>query len=41
MRIALREDMTPGNTLTEQLTWLERHGFDGVELCAGSLDLTP
>lgn len=39
MRIALRENMAPGNTLTEQLTWLERMGFDGVELCAGSLDL--
>jgi sugar phosphate isomerase/epimerase len=33
--------MTPGKTLAEQLTWLERLGFDGVELCAGSLDLPP
>ncbi|MEA2594073.1 MAG: hypothetical protein QOF01_542 [Thermomicrobiales bacterium] len=41
MRLALREDMTPGKTLAEQLTWLERLGFDGVELCAGSLDLPP
>lgn len=39
MRIALREDMTPGKTLTEQLTWLERLGFEGIELSAGSLDL--
>jgi sugar phosphate isomerase/epimerase len=33
--------MTPGKTLAEQLTWLERLGFDGVELWAGSLDLPP
>src|SRR5687768_10938451 len=39
MRLALRENMTPGTSLAEQLTWLERIGFDGVELCAGSLDL--
>jgi sugar phosphate isomerase/epimerase len=39
MRLALREDMTPGKTLAEQLTWLEKLGFEGVELCAGSLDL--
>lgn len=39
MRLALRENMTPGKSLAERLTWLERLGFDGVELCAGSLDL--
>jgi sugar phosphate isomerase/epimerase len=39
MRLALREDMTPGKTLAEQLTWLEKLGFDGIELCAGSLEL--
>jgi sugar phosphate isomerase/epimerase len=33
--------MTPGKTLAEQLTWLERLGFEGIELCAGSLDLPP
>jgi sugar phosphate isomerase/epimerase len=41
MRLALRENMSPGATLAEQLTWLERLGFDGVELCAASLDLPP
>lgn len=39
MRLALREDMTPGTTLAEQLTWLEKLDFGGIELCAGSLDL--
>jgi sugar phosphate isomerase/epimerase len=39
MKLALRENMTPGKTLAEQLTWLERLGFGGVELCAESLEL--
>ena len=39
MKLALRESMTPGATLPEQLAWLERHGFDGIELHMGSLDL--
>ena len=39
MKIALREDMTPGSTLPEQLAWLERVGVDGIELHAASLDL--
>lgn len=39
MKLALRENMTPGATLSEQLAWLEQAGFDGIELCAGSLDL--
>lgn len=33
--------MTPGDSLRDQLAWLERAGFDGIELCAGSLDLDP
>jgi sugar phosphate isomerase/epimerase len=41
VRLALREDMTPGATLQEQLTWLERLGFDGIELSRASLDLPP
>jgi sugar phosphate isomerase/epimerase len=41
VRLALRENMTPGATLQEQLTWLEKLGFDGIELCAASLDLPP
>ena len=39
MRIALREDMTPGGSLTERLSYLERAGIEGIELSAGSLDL--
>ncbi len=39
MKLALREDMTPGATLREQLAWLERVGLDGIELHAGSLAL--
>lgn len=37
MNIALREDMTPGETLPDRLAWLERMGIDGIELSAGSL----
>lgn len=40
MNLALRENITPGAMLREQLSWLEQIGFDGVELCAGSLDLS-
>ena len=39
MNIALREDMTPGSSLAERLSYLERVGIDGIELSAGSLDL--
>jgi sugar phosphate isomerase/epimerase len=39
MRIALREDMTPGRSLAERLAYLERAGIEGIELSAGSLDL--
>ena len=40
MKIALREDMTPGNTLVDRLAYLERIGIEGVELSAGSLAMT-
>jgi sugar phosphate isomerase/epimerase len=39
MKLALREDMSRGGTLAEQIAWLEGLGFDGIELSAGSLDL--
>lgn len=39
MNIALREDMTPGDTLPERLAYLERMGIEGIELSAGSLRL--
>ncbi len=41
MKLALREEMTPGQTLPEKLTWLEQAGLDGIELSAGSLTLPP
>ena len=40
MRLALRESMTPGETLSDKLAWLQRLGFDGIELEA-SADLPP
>jgi sugar phosphate isomerase/epimerase len=39
MKIALREGMTPGGSLPEQLAWLERVGLGGIELHGPSLDL--
>jgi sugar phosphate isomerase/epimerase len=39
MKIALREDMTPGQSLPEKLAWLARVGLDGIELHATSLTL--
>ena len=39
MKLALREDTTPGGSLPEQLAWLERVGLDGIELNAAALDL--
>ena len=39
MKLALREEMTPGATLPEKLAWLEQIGLDGIELSAGSLAL--
>ena len=39
MNIALREDMTPGDSLPERLAYLERIGIEGIELSAGSLRL--
>ena len=41
MKLALREDMSRGGTLAEQLAWLEGLGFDGIELSAAALDLPP
>lgn len=41
MKIALREEMTPGDTLQEKLSWLERVGIEGIELSGRSLDLPP
>jgi sugar phosphate isomerase/epimerase len=41
MKLALREDMSRGGTLAEQLAWLEGLGFEGIELCAAALDLPP
>ena len=41
MKLALREGMTPGRTLREQLEWLERIGIEGIELHGPSLDLPP
>ncbi len=41
MKLALREEMTPGETLAARLSWLERHQIDGIELSGGSLQLPP
>jgi sugar phosphate isomerase/epimerase len=41
MKLALREDMSRGGKLAEQLAWLEGLGFDGIELSAAVLDLPP
>lgn len=41
MKLALREEMTPGETLPEKLAWLERVGIDAIELTGRSLDLPP
>jgi len=41
VKLALREETTPGATLPEKLAWLERFGLDGIELSAGSLALPP
>jgi sugar phosphate isomerase/epimerase len=41
MKLALREDMSRGGTLAEQLAWLEGLGFDGIELSAAALDIPP
>ena len=34
MKLALREEMTPGKTLAERLAFLERVGMEGIELTA-------
>ena len=41
MKLALREDMSRGGTLAEQLAWLDGLGFEGIELSAAALDLPP
>lgn len=41
MKLALRESMVPGERLPEQLAWLERAGFDAVELHGPALTLPP
>jgi hypothetical protein len=41
MKLALREDMSRGGKLDEQLAWLEGLGFGGIELSAAALDLLP
>jgi hypothetical protein len=38
MKLALREDMSRGGILAEQLDWLEGLGFEGIELSAAALD---
>ncbi|MFT4038149.1 MAG: sugar phosphate isomerase/epimerase family protein [Thermomicrobiales bacterium] len=41
MQVSIREGMTRGETLAEELAWLERVGLDAVELHTTSLTLTP
>src|ERR687893_3090886 len=41
MKLALREDMSRGGTLAEQLAWLDGLGFEGIELSGAALDLPP
>jgi sugar phosphate isomerase/epimerase len=41
LKLALREGMTPGQTLPEQLAWLARTAFDGIELHGRALSLPP
>jgi sugar phosphate isomerase/epimerase len=41
VKLALREDMSLGETLSEQLLWLAGIGFDGIELSGPSLDQPP
>jgi sugar phosphate isomerase/epimerase len=41
MKLALREDMSRGGTLAEQVAWLDGLGFEGIELSAAALDLAP
>lgn len=39
MKLALREELTPGESLPAKLAWLDQAGIDGIELSAGSLEL--
>ena len=41
MKLTIRESMVPGETLTDQLAWLEEMGIDGIELHGASLRLAP
>ena len=39
MNLALREEMTPGESLAEKISWLEEMGFAGIELSGPVLAL--
>lgn len=41
MKLAFREELTPGESLRAKLTWLDQAGIDGIELSGASLDLPP
>jgi sugar phosphate isomerase/epimerase len=41
MKLSIREGMVPGESLPEQLRWLEQVGGEGIELHGASLDLPP
>lgn len=41
MKLTIREGMVPGETLADQLGWLEAMEIDGIELHAASLALPP
>ena len=39
MRLAIREDMAPGQTVPEKLAWVERVGLDGMELHTATMEI--
>ena len=39
MKLSIREDMVPGETVPEELAWLERVGLDGMELHTASMQI--
>ena len=41
MKLTIREGMVPGESLREQLAWLESIGIEGIELHGRSLERTP
>jgi sugar phosphate isomerase/epimerase len=41
MKLSIRENMAPGETVPEKLAWLERVGLDGMELHSASMKLQP